>query len=89
MAEAVNALNAANEGKVHEAELQLKGLPSDDDDSRRLNIGFVGYGAFGQYLSRQMSSHHNVRCIDPLDKVSLPFKYRVRKVHRTTICQTT
>ncbi len=77
VAEAVDALNAANEGKVHEAELRLKGLPSDDDDSMRLNIGFVGYGAFGQYLSRQMSSHHNVRCIDPLDKVSLPFKFRV------------
>jgi prephenate dehydratase len=70
VAEAVDALNAENEGRVHESELRQGGLPSDTDDMRRLNIGFVGYGAFGQYLSKQMSPHHNVRCIDPLDKVS-------------------
>jgi len=45
-------------------------LPSDDDEARQSNVGFIGYGAFGQYLSKQMSSHHKVRCIDPFDKVS-------------------
>jgi len=84
VAEAVEALNAENEGKTHEAELRLKSLPSDDDDTRRLNIGFVGYGAFGQYLSKQMASHHNVRCIDPVDKVSSPVKLCVRKIRMTS-----
>ncbi len=73
VAEAVEALNAANVGKAHDemmTDLRLKSLPSDDDEARQLNIGFVGYGYFGQYLSKQMSTHHNVRCIDPFDKVS-------------------
>ena len=73
VAEAVEALNAANIGKAHDemmTDLRLKSLPSDDDGARKLNIGFVGYGAFGQYLSKLMSTHHNVRCIDPFDKVS-------------------
>ena len=69
VAEAVDALNAANEGKTHSSDLRLKSLPSDDEEARQLNIGFVGYGAFGQYLSKQMLQH-KVRCIDLLDKVS-------------------
>ena len=73
VAEAVEALQAANVGKAHDemmTDLRLKSLPSDNDEARHLNIGFVGYGSFGQYLSKQMSTHHNVRCIDPFDKVS-------------------
>ncbi len=70
VADAVEALNAANAGKkVDSNDLRLKSLPSDDEDARKLNIGFVGYGSFGQYLSKKMSSHHKLRCIDPLDKV--------------------
>jgi prephenate dehydrogenase len=70
VADAVEALDAANEGRTRsEADaLRLNCLPSDDDDVRRLKIGFVGYGNFGQYLSKQMSLHHDVRCIDPFDK---------------------
>ncbi|KAL9180081.1 hypothetical protein ACHAXT_008051 [Thalassiosira profunda] len=68
VAEAVEALNAANVGKKHEADLRLKSLPSDDEEARRLNIGLVGYGAFGQYLSKQIATQHDVRCIDPVDK---------------------
>lgn len=72
VAEAVEALNAANAGKSHDqADLRLKSLPSDDDEeSRQLSIGFVGYGSFAQYLSEKMSSQHKLRCTDPLDKVS-------------------
>lgn len=69
VAEAVEALNAANAGKASSSDdLRLKTLPSDVEDSRQLNIGFVGYGSFGQYLSKKMSNH-KLRCIDPLDKV--------------------
>ena len=70
VADAVEALDAANKGRTRsEADaLRLNCLPSDDDDVRRLKIGFVGYGNFGQYLSKQMSLHHDVRCIDPFDK---------------------
>jgi len=68
VAEAVEALNAENAGKTHATALRLKSLPSDDEEARQLNIGFVGYGSFGQYLSKKMSSQHNIRCIDPLDK---------------------
>jgi len=70
VADAVEALDAANEGRTRsEADaLRLNCLPSDDDDVRRLKIGFVGYGNFGQYLSKQLSLHHDVRCIDPFDK---------------------
>lgn len=70
VADAVEALNVANEGRTRsEADaLRLTSLPSDDDDARRLMVGFVGYGAFGQYLSKQMALHHDVRCIDPVDK---------------------
>jgi len=68
VAEAVEALKAANVGKTHPTDLRLKSLPSDDDEARKLNIGFVGYGSFGQYLSKKMESQHNLRCIDPLDK---------------------
>lgn len=80
VAEAVDALNAANVGKAHDemmTDLRLKSLPSDDDEARQLNIGFVGYGAFGQYLSKQMSAHHKVRCIDPFDKVSSNYLHRL------------
>jgi prephenate dehydratase len=70
VAEAVEALNLANAGKASSGEdLRLKSLPSDVEDARQLNIGFVGYGSFGQYLSKKMSANHKLRCIDPLDKV--------------------
>lgn len=69
VAEAIEALNVANAGKPSSGEdLRLKSLPSDKEDTRQLNIGFVGYGSFGQYLSKKMSANHKVRCIDPLDK---------------------
>ena len=70
VAEAVEALNAANVGKPSSGDLRLKKLPSDDDEARKLKIGLIGYGKFGNYLSQQLSQHE-VRCIDALDKVSL------------------
>ena len=74
VADAVEALNVANAGKSASSEdLRLKSLPSDVEDTRQLNIGFVGYGSFGQYLSKKMSTRHKVRCIDPLDKVCVLF----------------
>lgn len=68
VADAVEALDAANAGKKHTTDLRLKSLPSDDEEARQLKIGFVGYGAFGQFLSKKLSEQHNLRCIDKLDK---------------------
>ena len=68
VADAVEALDAANAGKKHTTDLRLKSLPSDDEEARQLKIGFVGYGSFGQFLSKKMSEQHNLRCIDKLDK---------------------
>lgn len=69
VAEAVEALNAANSGKPATGDLRLQKLPSDDDEGRQLNIGLVWYGSFGTYLSKHLSTQHKVRCIDTLDKV--------------------
>jgi len=69
VAEAVEALKAANAGTaVASEDLRLNTLPSDVEDARQLNIGFIGYGSFGQYLSKKMPSNHKLRCIDRLDK---------------------
>jgi hypothetical protein len=81
VAEAVEALNAANAGKSTSSEdLRMKSLPSDEEDARQLNIGFIGYGSFGQYLSKNMPAQHKLRCIDPLDKVSTSFVHYLHKV---------
>jgi hypothetical protein len=69
VAEAVEALNAANSGKPTTGDLRLQKLPSDDDEGRQMNIGLVGFGSFGAYLSKHLSTQHKVRCIDTLDKV--------------------
>ena len=52
-------------------------LPSDDDlldGGKPLNIGIIGYGSFGEFLGKKFSENHNVRCIDPVDKVTLFFQ---------------
>lgn len=72
VAEAVEALQAANAGRskprtVEDMKFE-QNLPSDDEEGRKLKIGFVGYGAFGQCLSKKMTSKHEVRCVDTLDK---------------------
>ena len=43
-------------------------LPSDEEGTQKLNIGIVGYGAFGQFLGKQMAATHKVRCIDQMDR---------------------
>jgi len=68
VAEAVDALNEANAGKERQTDLRLGSLPSDEEESRRLNIGLVGYGGVGQYMSRTLSAQHTLRCMDPRDK---------------------
>jgi len=44
-------------------------LPSDDG-GMELNVGIIGYGAYGQFLGRKFAEKHKIRCIDPVDKVS-------------------
>ena len=48
-------------------------LPSDEG-VMPLNVGIMGYGAYGQFLGRKFAEKHSVRCIDVLDKVSLIIK---------------
>jgi prephenate dehydratase len=47
----------------------MKKLPSDDG-GLKLNIGIIGFGAFGQFLGRKFAEDHKVRCLDSNDKVS-------------------
>jgi len=71
-------------GEVHDAveglkhittrreDVTLLTLPSDKNTHCTLNIGILGYGAFGQFLGRKFAQdNHNVRCIDPLDKANV------------------
>ena len=51
-------------------EVSLATLPSDSKETKPLNIGIVGFGAYGQFLARRMSQKHQVSCIDKVDKVS-------------------
>jgi hypothetical protein len=51
-------------------EVSLMLLPSDSEDLKPLNIGIVGFDAFGQFLARRMTRKHHVSCMDPRhDKV--------------------
>jgi prephenate dehydratase/prephenate dehydrogenase len=50
-------------------DVSLLELPSDSDDgSTPLNIGILGFGAFGQFLAARMSQQHRVSCLDKVDK---------------------
>jgi prephenate dehydratase/prephenate dehydrogenase len=50
-------------------DVSLLELPSDlDDGSTRLNIGILGFGAFGQFLAARMSQKHRISCLDKVDK---------------------
>lgn len=42
-------------------------LPSDDG-GLKLNIGIIGFDAFGQFLGRKFAEDHKVRCLDSNDK---------------------
>jgi hypothetical protein len=44
-------------------------LPSDDG-GLKLNIGIIGFDAFGQFLGQKFAQEHKVRCLDSNDKVS-------------------
>jgi prephenate dehydrogenase len=45
----------------------MKKLPSDDG-GLKLNIGVIGFDAFGQFLGRKFAEDHKVRCLDSNDK---------------------
>jgi hypothetical protein len=48
----------------------ISSLPSDEEDTKPLNIGVIGFASYGQYLARQMASKHRVSCMDAQDRVS-------------------
>ncbi len=50
-------------------DFSLATLPSDLAGTKPLNIGIVGFGTFGQFLSKRMSQKHRIACIDKVDKV--------------------
>ena len=64
--EAVEALKTI---VVDPNEIGLLKLPSDEEDVAPLNIGFIGFGTFGQFLAARMKQHHRVSCMDEVDKV--------------------
>jgi prephenate dehydratase/prephenate dehydrogenase len=49
-------------------DFSLATLPSDLAGTKPLNIGIVGFGTFGQFLSKRMSQKHRIACIDKVDK---------------------
>ena len=51
-------------------EVTMLSLPSDEGELK-LNIGILGYGAYGQFLGRKFAKRHTVRCTDIVDKVGL------------------
>ena len=53
-------------------------LPSEEEESKALNIGIVGFGSFGQLLARRMSRNHLISCLDFEDHVSLEGFYLPR-----------
>lgn len=52
------------------SDVSLTSLPSDTTKQKKLNIGIIGFGTFGQFLAKKIlkSTQHSVSCIDPLDK---------------------
>jgi len=49
----------------------LSRLPSDDENKtnrRKLNIGILGFGRYGQFLATKLSKRHHVTCTDIADK---------------------
>ena len=82
----VAALSAACEGTDAPADPRLRRLPSDDiEGGRRLGIGFMRYGAFGQHLLRKLARRHDVRCVDRLDKVRGQFGERISGFSSTRV----
>jgi len=43
-------------------------LPSDKEEIKKLRIGIVGFGKYGQFLSKKFVKRHYVSCTDILDK---------------------
>jgi prephenate dehydratase len=55
---------------VDPKQVSIMTLPSDATDSTPLNIGIVGFGAFGQFLATRFNNDkHHVSCLDQVDKV--------------------
>jgi prephenate dehydratase len=51
------------------ADVTMLSLPSDEGEMK-LNVGIMGYGAYGSFLGRKFAEKNSVRCIDVVDKVS-------------------
>ena len=66
-------------------ETSIRSLPSDDIDTHPLHIGMIGFGAYGQYLARQMVKKHRVSCLDAQDRVGCPRTRYCDCRHGTTV----
>lgn len=64
---------------VDPKEASLMSLPSDSEGTRTLNIGIIGFGAFGQSLATQMTKKHRVTCMDKMDMVRIAMSRAVTK----------
>jgi len=56
-------------GLINPKDVSLLSLPSDAEDTKPLNIGIIGFDAFGQYIGRRLALKHRVKCMDKADKV--------------------
>ena len=82
-------------GPIAEAFEQLKVRPEVDrseislvsslgaDEVRPLNIGIIGFGAFGQTLATRMKKEHRVSCMDQADKVRLLYSTKKFAMNRS------
>eukprot|EP00980_Cylindrotheca_fusiformis_P030434 scaffold24801_cov181-Cylindrotheca_fusiformis.AAC.12 len=68
VAEAVEELKAKPDADP--SAISLVSLPSDAENKDPLNIGIIGFGAFGQSLASRMAGEHRVSCMDRIDKSS-------------------
>ena len=51
-------------------ETSITSLPSDDGETKPLNIGIIGFDETGMSLANQMVKKHRISCLDTQDRVS-------------------
>eukprot|EP00568_Trieres_chinensis_P019700 CAMPEP_0183320848 /NCGR_PEP_ID=MMETSP0160_2-20130417/67374_1 /TAXON_ID=2839 ORGANISM="Odontella Sinensis, Strain Grunow 1884" /NCGR_SAMPLE_ID=MMETSP0160_2 /ASSEMBLY_ACC=CAM_ASM_000250 /LENGTH=315 /DNA_ID=CAMNT_0025487637 /DNA_START=3 /DNA_END=946 /DNA_ORIENTATION=+ len=57
-----------NPNNIEGSELIEISLPSDQEDTKKMSVGIVGFGNLGQLLAKALSTKHRVLCIDAEDK---------------------
>jgi prephenate dehydratase/prephenate dehydrogenase len=63
VAKSVEELNRMVDGPNKE-NLSIRSLPSDEEDTKPLSIGLVGFDEFNQLLAKRFMEKHRVSCLD-------------------------